>query len=130
MHVIKKILHHGQTFFFLLTQFVCHCKCCLESIILNNRAAPVRVTHRANIRHAQSVTRVGTAKVLTKQKVESIYYIICSTLYYMLYHKTNTLTYRPGEEHGRVVVLRVAVAWRIVLSLPLAEVAESHGSVG
>lgn len=61
----------AKLFFFLLTQFVCHCKCCLESIILNNRAAPVRVTHCANIRHAQSVTRVGTAKVLTKQKVES-----------------------------------------------------------
>lgn len=41
---------------FLLTQFMCHSKCCLQPIILDNRAASVRVTHCANISHAQSVT--------------------------------------------------------------------------
>lgn len=58
---------HVTGSFRLRTQFVRHCKSCLQSIVLNNGAASVRVAHGANICHPQGVTGVGTAQILTKQ---------------------------------------------------------------
>lgn len=109
----------------LLTEFMCHSKCCLQAVILDDGAASVRVAHGANIGHAQGVTGVGATQILKKQS-ERLNTCVC---WMFLSVRISTAAYRPGEEHRGVIVLRVAVTRRVVLPLPLAEVTERHGCI-
>lgn len=115
--------HEHMFFFPPLTQLVCHRECSLEPIILNNRATPVWVAHRADVCHAEGVTGVDTTQVLGReagfnQRLGSSH--ICVLV---------ITSYCSGEEDSGVVMLRVAVVGGVVLPLPLAEVTEGHGGV-
>lgn len=65
--LILLCLHTRALIYFLLTQFMCHGKRCLQPVILNNGAASVRIAHCADVRHAEGVTRVGATQVLRGQ---------------------------------------------------------------
>lgn len=46
------------------TELMCNCKGCLQTVIFNNGATSIRITHGANIRHPQSVTGMSSTKIL------------------------------------------------------------------
>lgn len=56
--------NNGST---LLTKFVCSCEGWWQTIVLNDRAAPLWITHGPDVSHPQGVTGCGPTKILETQ---------------------------------------------------------------
>ncbi len=65
----------------MLTELMCNCEGCLQTVIFNNGATSIRITHGANISHTQSVTGMSSTKDPERNSIymyEPCYIIIYS----------------------------------------------------